>query len=244
VSISLDGGCAATPDGFRGIPGSFDEAMRGAELLARQGVPFQFNTTVTRRNVAELPSILKLAEERGAKALHVFILVPVGCGVEIAESDMLSGAQCEDALEWLYERSRETSIEFKATCAPQYYRILRQRAKSERRTLSFESDGMAAVTRGCLAGTGVCFISHTGDVQPCGYLPVVAGNVRETPFHEIWENSPLFAELRDFSKLAGKCGVCEYRGVCGGCRARAFYETGSYLDEEPYCTYLPRKSKE
>jgi MoaA/NifB/PqqE/SkfB family radical SAM enzyme len=110
VSISLDGGCAATHDGFRGIPGSFDDAMRGAELLVRQGVPFQFNTTITRRNVAELPSILKLAEERGAKALHVFILVPVGCGVEIAESDMLSGAQCEDALEWLYERAAKRAL--------------------------------------------------------------------------------------------------------------------------------------
>ena len=98
---------------------------------------------------------------------------------------------------------------------------------------------MAAMTRGCLAGSGVCFISHSGDVQPCGYLPLVAGNVLRTPFEEIWEKSELFISLRKPNLLTGKCGVCTYRAVCGGCRARAYYATGGYLDEEPYCVHKP-----
>jgi len=155
------------------------------------------------------------------------------------ESDILSPEQCEEALTRIYDATKRSAIEFKATCAPHYYRIIRQKAKAEGRTLTFETDGLAAVTRGCLAGSGVCFISNRGDVQPCGYLPLKAGNVKETPFNEIWEHAPLFADLRDYNKLTGKCGACSYRAFCGGCRARAFYETGNYLDEEPYCLYQP-----
>jgi len=182
ASISIDGSTAASHDGFRGIPGSFESAINGARLLKKNGVEFQFNMTVTKRNVNEIDDILALAVKEGAAALHLFMLVPVGCGVEIAETDMISSEKYEEVLNWFYDRSREVDIEFKATCAPHYYRIIRQRAKEEGRTLSFETDGMAAMTRGCLAGTGVCFISHRGDVQPCGYLPLSAGNVVKTPF--------------------------------------------------------------
>ena len=98
---------------------------------------------------------------------------------------------------------------------------------------------MNAMTKGCLAGTGVCFVSHRGEVFPCGYLPVEAGNIRQQPFQEIWERSPLFAELRDPELLGGKCGLCEFKKVCGGCRARAYGMTMAYLDEEPFCTYEP-----
>jgi radical SAM protein with 4Fe4S-binding SPASM domain len=171
------------------------------------------------------------------------MLVPVGCGVEIAESEMISREKYEEVLTWFYERSKSTSLEFKSTCAPHYYRILRQLARDEGRTVSFESHGMSAMTRGCLAGSGVAFISHRGDVQPCGYLPLVAGNVTAAPFHEIWEGSLLFKELRDLNNLKGKCGDCEFKGFCAGCRARAYYETGDYLSEEPYCIYIPEKSK-
>ncbi|HNV45451.1 MAG TPA: radical SAM protein [Spirochaetota bacterium] len=241
VSISIDGSTADSHDGFRGIPGSFELALRGAERLAAAGVEFQFNTTVTRRNTAELEEILRLAEDRGAAALHLFMLVPVGCGVEIADTDMISPDEYERILNWFYDRSRETALEFKATCAPHYYRIVRQRAKAEGRSVAFETNGMAAMTRGCLAGTGVCFISHRGDVQPCGYLPLVAGNVTQTRFADIWNDSPLLVGLRDLSNLTGKCGACEYRGVCAGCRARAFHATGDHFAEEPYCVYVPQR---
>ncbi len=240
ASISIDGSTAASHDDFRGIPGAFDAAVRGVRLLSKESVAFQFNTTVTKRNVGELEDILQFAVSEGAAALHFFMLVPVGCGVKIADTDMLSSKQYEDVLNWFYERSKETTLELKATCAPHYYRVIRQRAREEGRTLSFEQDGMAAMTRGCLAGSGVCFISHRGDVQPCGYLPLVAGNVLQVGIREIWEKSELFLSLRDADRLDGKCGACGFRMVCGGCRARAYYATGGYLDEEPYCMYEPK----
>lgn len=243
VAISIDGSDAAGHDGFRGIPGCFEEALRGAGHLKSEGVSFQFNTTITRRNVDEIEDILALAQGQGADALHIFMLVPVGCGVEIAESEMISREKYEEVLNWFYEKTGEAGLEFKATCAPHYYRIVRQRAKEEGRTLSLETDGMAAMTRGCLAGTGVCFVSHRGDVQPCGYLPLVVGNVLDRPFHQIWEEAEVFQKLRDLSNLEGKCGLCEYKSFCAGCRARAYYDTGNYLDEEPYCVYVPRKMK-
>jgi radical SAM protein with 4Fe4S-binding SPASM domain len=242
VSISIDGSTAASHDQFRGIPGSFEGAINGARFLKKVGVPFQFNTTVTKRNITQLEDILGLAEREGAVAVHLFMLVPVGCGVEIAETDMISAAKYEETLNWFYERSKTTKMEFKATCAPHYYRIVRERAREERRKLSLEVDGMSAMTKGCLAGSGVCFISHCGNIQPCGYLPETAGNVLNKSFKEIWNKSPLFQSLRDVNKLKGKCGHCEYRMVCGGCRARGYYATGDFLDEEPYCVYHPRKS--
>jgi heme b synthase len=242
VSISIDGKDARSHDSFRGIEGSFKKAIEGAGFLKVAGVEFQFNTTITRRNVGDLEDVIQLTEKSGAKALHIFMLVPVGCGADIAGTDMLSKEKYEEVLTWLYERMKSTSLEFKATCAPPYYRIIRQKAKQEGRTFSVETNGMSAMTRGCLAGTGVCFISNTGNVQPCGYLPVTAGNVNEKAFKEIWEESKLFNELRDLGNLKGKCGACGYRTVCAGCRARAFYETGSYLEEEPYCIYVPGKT--
>ncbi len=239
VSVSIDGSSAGIHDGFRGIEGAFDRVMAGIKCMREEGVEFQINTTVTKRNVDDIENILKLAETEGAAALHMFLLVPVGCGIQIAETDMISGEKYEEVLNWFYDRSKTTSLEFKATCAPHYYRVIRQRAKEEGRKLSFETDGMASMTRGCLAGSGVCFISHRGDVQPCGYLPLVAGNVIDSPFEKIWEESELFLSLRDANQLEGKCGDCEYRMVCGGCRARAYYSSGNYLAEEPFCVYRP-----
>ncbi len=243
VSISIDGADEIVHDSFRGIEGCFKAALRGAQALHEAGVEFQFNTTVTKRNVAQFERVVERARNEGAKALHVFMLVPVGCGAEIADSDMLSAEEYEKVLHRLYELSRDTGFEVKATCAPHYYRIIRQRARAEGRKITFETDGLSAVTRGCLAGTGVCFISHTGDVQPCGYLPLVAGNILHTPIKEIWESSELFSGLRDFSKLTGKCGACEYVAFCGGCRARAYFATGSPFDEEPYCQYAPARER-
>lgn len=243
VSISIDGKDAATHDEFRGIPGSFDAALNGARLLKAAGVDFQFNTTVTKRNVDDIEEILHLAEDEKATALHIFMLVPVGCGVEIVESDMISSEKYEEVLNWFYENTQNINLEFKATCAPHYYRIIRQRAKEEGRTIRFETDGLAAVSRGCLAGSGVCFVSHRGEVQPCGYLPIVAGNLLESSFSDIWNNSELFGELRDLGNLKGKCGPCKFKSFCAGCRARAYYATGDYLTEEPYCTYVPERKE-
>ena len=153
----------------------------------------------------------------------------------------INAKEYEETLNWFYDQRDKTSLQLKATCAPHYYRILRQRAKEDGKKISFETHGLDAVTRGCLAGTGFCFVSSIGEVYPCGYLPALAGNIKEQNFKEIWDNSKVFNDLRDVSKLKGKCGICEYNVVCGGCRARAYAATGDYLEEEPYCIYVPKK---
>lgn len=241
AAVSLDGAKAETHDTFRRQLGSFHRALEGIAFLRWVGVEVQINTTIARHNIDELHRIYALAVELGAVAFHVFMLVPVGCGLEIASSQMLPAERYEEALNELYELSKEGKLHVKATCAPHYYRIVRQRMKAEGKKLSFEKDGMAAMTKGCLAGTGVCFVSHKGEVFPCGYLPVVAGNVRKASFDFIWRHSPVFWTLRAPELLGGKCGACEYKRVCAGCRARAYAATGDYLAEEPYCIYEPGK---
>lgn len=240
VSVSLDGVDASTHDSFRGLPGAFDAALRGIECCKAAGMPVQINTTVAKHNVEQLPRILELATSIGACALHLFLLVPTGCGKEISGREMISPDEYESVLGWLYDASKESTINLKATCAPHYFRVMRQRAKAEGIKITPETHGLEAMTKGCLAGSAVCFVSYRGDVYPCGYFPVSAGNVLATPFQTIWNDSELFHTLRDPSSLRGKCGICEFARVCGGCRARAYAETGDYLDEEPYCIYQPR----
>jgi len=290
VAISLDGADAQTHDSFRGIPGAFDAAVAGFRNLQNLGMSVQINTTIARHNAHQLPQVLELAKSLGADALHTFLLVPVGCGVDIAAEQMVPPEEYERMLNWFYDRSLEGGIELKATCAPHYFRVVRQRRVAEHRSAAAaeaahpiqevgpvsQSSGrnigpteiampgstgielkpqgighavghpgthpsdMNTMTKGCLAGTAVCFISHQGEVYPCGYLPALAGDLRKQPFAEIWENSVVFNQLRDANNLKGKCGCCEFRNICMGCRARAYAVTGNYLDEEPFCVYQPR----
>ncbi len=295
VAISLDGADALTHDTFRGIPGAFDAAITGFRNLKDLGMSVQINTTIARHNAHQLPKVLELARLIGADALHTFLLVPVGCGVDIAAEQMVPPEEYERMLNWFYDQSLAGGIELKATCAPHYFRVVRQRRAAEGRSaaaaaqnahalthpthgpdkgpLGVESprigptemtmpgstgieikphgighavghpgthpSDMNAMTKGCLAGTAVCFISHQGEVYPCGYLPALAGDLKKEAFAEIWENSFVFNQLRDVDNLQGKCGCCEFRNVCMGCRARAYAATGNYLDEEPFCVYEP-----
>ena len=240
VSISIDGSTKKTHDIFRGEPGAFDGAMRGINMLKNEGISFQINTTITKRNLTQIPNIYDLALELGASALHIFLLVPTGRGEEI-ESEEIPPQEYERVLNWFYDKSRTSPIQLKATCAPHYFRIMRQRTKAEGIKITRETHGLEAMTKGCLGGSGFCFVSSTGNVYPCGYLPALAGNIRQKPFKMIWEKSNVFNDLRDPGMLKGKCGDCEYRTVCGGCRARAYASTGDYLEEEPYCVYVPPK---
>jgi len=237
ISVSLDGATARSHDAFRAQEGAFAGALAGIEAAKRAGLEFQVNTTITPQNLKEMEDIHHLVKDLGAAAHHVFLLVPTGRGRRLAGLEAL---EYEQTLNWFYDQ-RAPDIHLKATCAPHYYRILRQRAKEEGTKVTFESHGLEAVTRGCLGGIGFAFLSHVGQVQPCGYLELSAGNIKDKPFREIWETSPLFKDLRDFSKYEGKCGECEYIRVCGGCRARAHAATGNYLAEEPLCTYRPGK---
>lgn len=192
VSISIDGADAVTHDNFRKIDGSFESAIRGFKNLKRLGMSVQINCTIANHNVDQFDDIYELALSLGADALHVFMLVPVGCGVEIAEDQMLEPVRYEEVLNKLYDRSKEPKMHVKATCAPHYFRIMRERARQEGITVSPKTHGMAAMTKGCLAGTAVCFVSHKGEVFPCGYLPVNVGNVRTENINDIWDNSAIW----------------------------------------------------
>jgi radical SAM protein with 4Fe4S-binding SPASM domain len=274
VSISFDGADAETHDKFRGLPGSFDQSLAGMRNLRAAGVATQVNCTIARHDKDQIEDVLQLAEREGAVALHYFLLVPVGCGEEIAEDQMLDQHEVEDRLKLIDDLVQKTSLQIKPTCAPQYYRVIRQQAKEQGRPMPGTSKAghpggppgghpggqpaggsgypgghpgghpsLHSITKGCLAGTSVCFISHEGDVFPCGYLPTPAGNVRRQQFQEIWRDSEIFAQLRNPNLLTGKCGACEYKMVCSGCRARAYYEFGSILAEEPFCSYQPNSGK-
>lgn len=238
ATVSLDGATRESHEAFRKVEGCYDLAVQGIKNLQAAGIGTQVNTTITKRNLHDLDAMLETIKDLKIDAWHIFLLVPTGRGKEI-ESDEIPPQEYENVLNWFYEKKKEVDMNLKATCAPHYYRILRQRAKEEGEKVTFESHGLDAVTKGCLGGTGFCFISNIGEVYPCGYLPALAGNAKEASFKDIWYNSKVFNDLRDVGKLKGKCGVCEYRRVCGGCRARAFAQTGDYLDEEPYCVYMP-----
>ena len=221
----------------------------------------QINSTIAKHNVAELPDMLELALGLGADALHLFMLVPVGCGLEIAPTEMLPAEEYERVLHWFDDQSKTCPIDLKATCAPHYYRIRAERLEDDRRrgdlSGTFIAPGtkakaaptllhggghgqhLSAMTRGCLAGTAVCFVSNEGAVYPCGYLPVSAGSTRTDTFKHIWDDSDVFRQLRDPDALEGKCGDCRFQALCGGCRARAYAATGSFLAEEPFCLYRP-----
>ncbi len=239
VSISIDGATSAIHDDFRGQIGSFNDAINGAKTLIKNDISLQINSTITKSNVNELEQLLNLALELGADAFHAFILVPVGCGIEISEDQRLSPEKLEMTLKWLLEKSIEykNRIHIKATCAPQYYRLLHESKKKNDHKEVSGHNGMASMTRGCLAGSSVSFISSKGDVQPCGYLPIKTGNILDSSLEYIWKDSKVFQNLRTPQTLKGKCNPCAYRKICQGCRARAYAETQDYLSEDPDCNY-------
>lgn len=236
VAVSIYGANAQSHDQFCGARGAFEKTLAGINNLKKAGIPLQINTTITKKNLAELEAMGNFAGEQGAIAYHVFFLVPVGRGKSL-EGDEISAQEYEEAFNRLYDFQSRAPIRIKATCAPHYYRVLRQRLAKEKKKLPSASDNFSAITKGCLAGQGVCFVSYKGEVFGCGYLPVRAGDLRKQDFKSIWFESKLFQDLRDSSKLKGRCAFCEFKLVCGGCRARAYAATGDFLGEEPYCVY-------
>lgn len=240
VSISIDGPDAASHDEFRNQKGAYEGAMRGIEAMKKVGMEFQINTTITNANLHQIQTIHDMALRIGAAAHHIFLLVPTGRGKDLAEQ-AITAADYEETLQWFYSESLTCEIQLKATCAPHYFRIMHQNKPKGVKPVKKAGGHFHESTRGCLGGISFCFISHVGQVQPCGYLELDCGNVRKQSFGEIWEKSEIFCNLRDYSKYGGKCGRCEFIKVCGGCRARAYEATGDYLSEEPLCLYQPRR---
>lgn len=245
VSLSLDGSTPGIHDDFRRQPGAFMGTLNAARLFREHGIEFLVNSSFTRRNCKDIPNVYTLAKGLGATAWYMFMIVPTGRGEDIL-AELIPKEEYEEILEWHYDMEQEENdMLVRPTCAPHYYRIMLQKQKekgekAERRSLKFSPGG----AKGCVAAQMICFIDNRGDVYPCSYfLTSSAGNVKKQPFREIWEGSSLFRELRDFSGYRGKCGVCEYIKVCGGCRARADAVHGGYLEEEPFCSYVPVRMK-
>ena len=227
MGISLDSLDREKHNTFRKFPQAWEGAVAGMRNCRQAGLPFQIHTTVMDWNEHEIEAITDFAVAEGAVAHHFFFLVPTGRAQTI-EAESLRARSYEDVLTRIMQKQQQVDIELKPTCAPQFMRIAKQMGVKTR------------FRRGCLAGTSYCIISPRGQVQPCAYLNMPLGDVRETPFDEIWKNNPILQELRTLDYKGG-CGSCEYKGSCGGCRARAaYYHEGDYMAEETWCLYHGR----
>ncbi len=231
ISISLDGADAKTHDSFRGTEGAFDSALNAIRCAREAGLPFQINTTVSKINADQLPDMLDLAVREGAETLDLFFLVPTGRGKTL-ETLALSPRESEKVLNWICEVSAAAPIHLKTTCAPQLARAMHENKVQIPLRLS----------PGCMAGNKFVFISHTGILQPCGFLEIDCGDLREynMDFAKAYRDSEVFRKLRDPDGYLGKCGICEFRVTCGGCRARAYAFSGNFLGPAPDCRYIPK----
>lgn len=242
VSLSLDGSTPEIHDNFRKQPGAFETTLQAAEYLKKHDIEFLINSSFTRRNQDDIPEAYRLAKKIGAVAWYMFMIVPMGRGEELM-AELISKEDYDEILKWHFEMElEEKDMLVRPTCAPHYYRIVQQEAEAkgidfERRNLKFGTGG----AKGCIAAQSIAFIGSRGDVQPCSYFPMSAGNVRERSFREIWDNSRIFEDIRSFKDYKGRCGSCEYLGVCGGCRARALAVADDYMEEEPFCSHIPKK---
>ncbi len=242
LAVSLDGACAETHDAFRGMSGSFTRTLNAVQWANEVGLPVQINTTFSRCNIGEIDAIVALMESLRITLWSVFFLVPTGRG---KLNDLLSGDEFEQVFARLRQLSRTSNFDIKTTEAQHYRRYLLQQQVAERAsgihdmTAEKVTDAIGRAPRGLNDGKGFVFISHTGEVFPSGFLPVTAGNIRSQSLSAIYRDSPLFRNLRDTSKLEGKCGACEFKNICGGSRARAYALTGNPHAEEPCCAHIP-----
>jgi len=253
LALSLDGSTAALHDGFRQVPGTFERTLRAIDWVHELGLPLQINTTFARYNRSDIDALIEFVPTLDIVFWEVFSLVPVGRGAVLAPLD---AAEHEALFAKLYDLSQRVSFIIKVTEAPHYRRfVLQQRSRTSggmagvaesgsavpaqlSRELSTR-DSFGARARGINAGKGFCFVSHTGEVFPSGFFPVAVGNVRQTPLFKLYRDSELFRQLRDPSRLGGRCGPCEYADVCGGSRARAYAMRGDFFAEDPACAYVP-----
>jgi AdoMet-dependent heme synthase len=251
LAISLDGSTAAIHDEFRGVAGSYDWTIEMLRTAREIGLTTQVNTTVSRHNLDDFDALCALMIELGITLWSVFFLVPTG---RAKADDVASADEFESVFNRMYDLSQTAPFDIKSTAAPQYRRVILQRQVAERRAgdrteapapltagIGFSlADGVGR-SKGVNDGDGFLFVNHVGAICPSGFLPVAAGNVRTHDLVSVYRDAPMFRALRDRSQLKGKCGVCEYRDVCGGSRARAFAVTGDMLESEPYCAHVPAR---
>lgn len=251
MALSLDASTAEAHDRFRGAPGAFQKTMQAIEWAHEAGLPLQINTVISAYNLSDLERLIGFVRQAGVVFWEVFFLVPMGRGAQLGG---ITADQYETVFARLFELGREATFVIKVTEAPHYRRYGAQRQAAEQSnsaspagprwgtTGPHGSIGLAPLSIN--AGKGHLFVSYKGDVYPSGFLPVSAGNIRSARLVSLYQTSSLFLALRDSDRLKGRCGICEFRAMCGGSRSRAFAVTGDYLAEEPCCAYLPAAARQ
>ena len=225
VGISIDSADPAKHNRFRGGPNAWEYSVRALEICRANGLEVLVQTTVMEENYDEIPELIAFARDKGAWSFNLYFLVQTGRGQQMTD---LSAAQTEAMLSRLVDVQEDyRPMLVRSKCAPQFKQIAYAKGRG-----GMESGG-------CMAGTQYCRITPEGDVTPCPYMTVVAGNVLEQSFTDIWQTSTVLQQLRDVQQLKGRCGSCEFNELCGGCRCRAYAATGDYLHEDPACTYQP-----
>ncbi len=246
IALSLDAPSAEIHDNFRQVAGSWQRTMDILHRAQEIGISVQVNTTISKHNVDILDEMVPFIQEVGAVQWSLFFLVPTG---RAQVKNMISAEEHERTFNWLYDLSKTAPFDIKSTAAPMYRRVAIERKRAEQggdHPVTFQgagfqyADGLNRPTRGVNDGNGFLFISHVGDIQPSGFLPLTAGNVRTDDVIDVYRNSQLFTDLRTPDKIKGRCGICEYRDVCGGQRGRAYGVTGDYLESDPACVYIPQ----
>lgn len=249
-AFSLDGPTPKIHDHFRGTPGSFDITIEKVKYLNELNMPLQLNTVISRYNYEYLEEMAELMKELKVVMWYIFLLVPTGRGQLEA---CLTPAEHEKVFRWLYDLSKMAPFDIKTTAAQHYRRVVFQQKAREKvvdlseiryedtltKDMASVFDGLKRAPKGVNDGNGFVFVSHTGDVMPSGLLPLIGGNVRDKSLAEIYRESPIFKDLRSPDNYKGKCGVCEFRYVCGGSRSRTYAVTGDYMGSEPFCVYIP-----
>jgi radical SAM protein with 4Fe4S-binding SPASM domain len=242
VAISLDSSIPERHDEFRGVKGCWQKAVNAIEALKKNDLQVQVNATVTKQNYSEVNEIISLAERLEVDNFHLFFLVPTGRGTNVED---ITPKMYEEMIKSTLALTTNHKMNVKPSCAPQFMRVAKQ-----------QGIDMSRWIRGCVAGLYYCRIYPSGEVTPCPYLPINLGSIHDRSFRDIWFNSEVFKAMRDFDQLKGKCRVCDFRDVCGGCRARAYgvstdymdfcgalhnpTETqGDYMAEDPWCIYQP-----
>ena len=245
IALSLDAPRPEVHDNFRQVPGSWQRTMDILHRAQDVGLSVQVNTTVSKHNVDILHEMVPFIQEVNAVQWSVFFLVPTG---RAQAKNMITAEQHEQVFNWLYDLSQRAPFDIKSTAAPMYRRVAIQRKRKEAdgKPVTFQgagfqyADGLDRPTKGVNDGNGFLFISHIGEIQPSGFLPITAGNVRSDDVVDVYRHSHLFTDLRAPEKIKGRCGVCEFRDVCGGQRGRAYGLTGDYLESDPACAYVPK----
>jgi radical SAM protein with 4Fe4S-binding SPASM domain len=251
MSLSLDGATPDTHDRLRGVKGTWLKTINALQTAKELGLRAQINTTVMRSNVHELADIFHLAKQNGSVAWEVFFLIRTGRGASL---ESLEPQECEEVMHFLYDAAHY-GLPVRTAEGPHFRRVRGQRENGVSGAVGALYEGLAARLRelegsptgqatlkstATRDGRGIIFVSYNGEVYPSGFLPLSTGKVPTDNLRSIYRSNPLFLALRDSTKLKGRCGVCDYREICGGSRSRAFAELGDPLQEDPACAYVPQ----